>query len=370
MQKSNDEKTWCVLFNCLNVHLIKEIGMIPWTMYKKYGFKGMVATYKNEEYTYLNQEVQGLEIHYIKRLTGNFKIDSVIWLLKNAKKCEVLQVFHISRIIMVYIALFHILNRRGKVYLKLDGSGAKGLPQGKRWERFYLKAIKYANVMSIEFKWALPDLQKKFGDKVIYIPNGYYSDGSKCNYSKKKNIICTCARLGTYQKNTELLLCVFAKAYKSIENWKLWLIGAYDDAFYEYYKEWEMKNPEAAEKTSLIGEIADRKELIQYYDSAKVFCLSSRWEGFSLAMIEAASRGDYLLVSDVGGAGEVIDALGHGELFASENETEFMEKMIMVCNTLEGTNADIYRTISEKAEEKYSWSDSCKRIYEKLYGII
>lgn len=98
--KTDSEKTWYVLFNSRNVHLTKEIGMIPWTMHKNYGYRGGVATYKNEEYSYLEHEVRGLEMDYIKRITGNFKIDSILWLLKNAKKCEVLQVFHISRIIM------------------------------------------------------------------------------------------------------------------------------------------------------------------------------------------------------------------------------------------------------------------------------
>ena len=155
---------------------------------------GGVATYRNGEYTYLKNEVYGLEMYYVRKVTGSFKIDSILWLLRNAKKFEVFQVFHISRTTMVYIILFHILNRKGKIYLKLDGSGVMGLPKGKKWELFYLKALQFVNVMSIELQWALPDLQRQFGNKAIYIPNGFYSDGSECNYDKKQNIICTCGR--------------------------------------------------------------------------------------------------------------------------------------------------------------------------------
>lgn len=367
--KTGSKKIWCVLFNCKNVHLVKSIGMIPWTMYRDYNFKGVLATYENEKYIYLDREVRGLEMEFIKKITGNFKIDSILWLFKNAKKCEVLQVYHISRVIMIYIMLFHLLNRQGKIYLKLDGCGLKGLPKGKKWEKFYLKALQYVTVMSIEFQWAIPNLQKQFGNRVIYVTNGVYSDGSVCHYDKKRNIICTCGRLGTYQKNTELLLNTFARVCKNIGNWQLQLIGSYDDKFYKYYKEWRIKNPEAAEKTCLIGEIVNRKELMQYYDLAKVFCLPSRGEACSVALMEAASRGDFLLLSDVGAAEEVVKEVGYGELFESENEVEFAEKMIKVCNALEKTKPDIHKEISDNLNAKYSWENQCKRIYEKLYEI-
>ena len=144
------------------------------------------------------------------------------------------------------------------------------------------------------------------------------------------------------------------------------LIGSYDAKFYDYYNEWRNKNPDAAKETYLVGEIENRKKLLQYYDRAKIFCLPSRAEAFSLALIEAASRGNYLLLSNVGSANEVVNELGYGELFTSENEIEFTDKMIKVCNILEETNVDIHKKIAGKVQEKYSWDCSCKKIYEKL----
>lgn len=362
-----EKKVWCVLFNTLNVHLIKEIGMIPWTMYKKYGFEGVVATYNNEEYSYLEKEVKGIRTEYVKKITGNFKIDSVLWLFRNAKKCDVLQLFHIRKLTMIHIALFHALNKRGKIYLKLDGGGVNVIPKKEQWKRLFFKMIQYVNTVSIELQRDTIELQRAFGDKVICIPNGFYDDGSLCDCRKKQNIICTCGRLGTEQKNTELLLNAFTKSYHNLQNWRLILIGPYTDEFYDYYQKWRLVNPGIAEKVFLTGNITERKKINEYYDMAKIFCLTSRWEGFSLALIEAASRGDYLLSCNVGGASEVIGVLHEGELFESGNEKELVEKMIKACKMLEETKAGLHMEIAEKIKEKYAWEVSCQKLYEHLF---
>ena len=46
-----------------NVHLLKDVGMIPYHLYKDHDLDCSVACYKNsEEYTYADNEVKGLKI--------------------------------------------------------------------------------------------------------------------------------------------------------------------------------------------------------------------------------------------------------------------------------------------------------------------
>ena len=48
-----------------NSHLIRDVGMIPYTLHKLYGADAAVVTYKNGEYPYLQDEVQGLKLDFI-----------------------------------------------------------------------------------------------------------------------------------------------------------------------------------------------------------------------------------------------------------------------------------------------------------------
>jgi len=46
-------KTYCLLFNVENVHLLKELGLLAWSMHKYLGYDSFMATYKNGNYDYL-----------------------------------------------------------------------------------------------------------------------------------------------------------------------------------------------------------------------------------------------------------------------------------------------------------------------------
>ena len=49
-----------MLLHTKNVHLLKDVGMIPYMLWKQYGYNARIITYKNEEkYEYLEKEVRG-----------------------------------------------------------------------------------------------------------------------------------------------------------------------------------------------------------------------------------------------------------------------------------------------------------------------
>ena len=49
-----------------NVHLLKDVGMIPYILHRDYGVDSTMVSMKNEEkYPFLNKEVSGLKMRFL-----------------------------------------------------------------------------------------------------------------------------------------------------------------------------------------------------------------------------------------------------------------------------------------------------------------
>ena len=105
-----------------NVHLVKDVGMIPYIMDKYFNYEGYVACYGDDNYTYLEDELKELEVDIIQKRTGNIIVDGIYYLIKNAKNINVLQVMHSTKENLILGYVYKMLNRRGQLYLKLDSS--------------------------------------------------------------------------------------------------------------------------------------------------------------------------------------------------------------------------------------------------------
>ena len=69
-------KTYCLLFNVENVHLLKELGLLAWSMHKYLGYDSFMATYKNGNYDYLKY-LPGLRLEFIPNVKRDFVADSL-----------------------------------------------------------------------------------------------------------------------------------------------------------------------------------------------------------------------------------------------------------------------------------------------------
>ncbi len=105
-----------------NVNLVKDMGMIPYKLYENYGCNSTVVTFKNGEYPYLNKEVKGLNIEFVENKFNSYTIDGGLYLLKNSKKIDFLQIFHVTLSSFVYAYIYKHIQKKGKLYLKLDSS--------------------------------------------------------------------------------------------------------------------------------------------------------------------------------------------------------------------------------------------------------
>ena len=100
------------------------------------------------------------------------------------------------------------------------------------------------------------------------MPNGFDEETLKTlsivekDFGHKENIMITVGRLGTYQKNTEMLLN--ALDLMELRDWKVYLIGSISEDLDFFLKDFFMRNPSKKESVFFVGPIYDKKSLWEF----------------------------------------------------------------------------------------------------------
>ena len=156
-------KTFVTIFEkCENIHLIKDVGQIPYFMHKIFQYDSIILTVKNDKYyPYLESEVKGLKLKFIPKIKLGRVSLSVIWyLIKYSKGIDVLHLFHHREPSYVYSIIYKFMNPKGHLYLKSD-KGYRGLLKNdglfankklrhKIRSKLFDISIKYIDTLSIE----------------------------------------------------------------------------------------------------------------------------------------------------------------------------------------------------------------------------
>lgn len=290
----------------------KDNGMIPIYMSELYKYDSKIIAHNlKKDLPDFERGVEFIKIKRVFSFLGNFaywvkllkRYKVLKYLMKNAKKIDVLMLFHVSRCSYWNTYFYKKFNPMGKVYVKADfnlgvyqkelsviNSSPKNLKEFFRKRRETKeynkrkKLIPLVNLISYESLEAYNFMKDSYAGietkgKTIYLPNGYDNLFIEKNFrikefKEKENIILTVGRLGTKEKNTELLL----ESLKEIDlkDWKVVLIGSETEELLKYKEKYFKENPELKEKIIFTGEIKDRKELYEYYNKSKVFVLPSK----------------------------------------------------------------------------------------------
>ncbi len=362
-----------------NVHLMKDVGMIPYILYRDFGYDSTLVTFKNEEkYEALEREVKGLKIYFLpkdkKYIFTKPSLKVIVYLLKYSHNIHVLNLYHNTQATLVYGIIYRLMNPSGVLYVKLDINIDK-YKQTITSIKKYIFSLFYKYILSIasyELKFVGNYLLSEYPilrNKLIKLPNGIddkfimHNHISIRNYNEKENLIITVGRIGISEKNHEMLLDVLSKI--DLKSWKVAFIGPVEKDFECKIDKFYNQNPHLVNIVSFVGSIDDRVELYSWYNKAKIFCLTSKWESFGIVLVEALYFGNYIITTEISPADEITDGNSIGSIIKNENDMRV--KLQEIIND-EKRIALIYNKIINKSKEYY-WENNLEVLHKKISQI-
>lgn len=363
-------------FNSLE--LGKDVMLVPYYLGKLLNYDVEICmNYTDEQAHEVDKYIQRTSVTIVRkpigytpyrRISAYFK-----YLLANARKTDLLMCFHWRIETYSCILLYKLLNPKGRVYIKLDTDSGnefdtnryKGI---KRWflHKLYSVCIRRVNCFSCETSKVYDTIcqNKDYGEvllnKLTLMPNGFDEellqslDIKERSFEEKENLIITVGRIGTEQKNTEMLLNALVDI--DLKDWRVCLIGPIEASFQQTIDKFYQENPDKLDKVLFLGSINDKQQLWEWYNRAKVFVLTSRWESYGIVLTEAKRFNNYIISTPVGAATDIIKN-GNGSIidFLDYNQLSNILKSIM--------NGEILNNSKENTSIKLTWGNVIKNIY-------
>lgn len=386
------------------MHLGKPQGMYCTYMHNL-GWDTSIVTYdlKNE----LENEFRGVKIDKIKQFmpflpnesfTKFIKRLPLYWYIyKNAKNVDLLMLYH-ATVCSYWNAFFYRLgNPKGKIFIKGDfdkelylseiewskktAKNLKEIFRKRRWVRAYKKRkelIEMADVYSVETLEGFEELYNNgyngmdIKNKLLNLPNGVdlkFIEDNKIvakQFEEKENIIFTASRIGNKRKNTEFFLEVIKKV--NLKDWKVVLAGPIEESFKLYMENFFKENPELKEKIIFLDFIKDKNILYKYYNSAKIFMMTSREEGFANVFLEALYFGDYIITTRVSSATDVTDYEKVGAIIEQNDLDNFVEKLSFAMENKEFLKNKYHDT--KELSKKFIWENVVQKLSHKILGLM
>lgn len=357
--------------NLDNIHLMKDVGMFPYVLSKEGYYDSYIVSYGSPLENFPDL-INVPDLHLVKRfrIFGNSILDGILWLILYSNSIDILNLYHYKPSTFIWLLVYKIFHPHGSVYVKLDIDPSAGFKMKMKKGSLKYLVTKYvlglAKVVSCETKSF-----KKFADEhwpieIKFIPNGIQSSQISTKQAKEK-IILTVSRLGTEQKATDILLKSFLRAIPYIsQEWKLVLIGPVTPKFKQELKDDVYCTGAYSDRIIFTGPIPNRYLIDEYYKKASIFTMPSRWEGFCLVSLEAISKGDYMLTSDLLSFKELIDSK-YGKTFKVDDVDSYANSIVDLCKRFDTgkLSFDIVE-LSKYLNKIYSYESICNNLYRYI----
>lgn len=359
--------------NCYNVEFVKDVGQIPYMLSKHHPeIESVIVGSKNLEIPgpnfdkIGNTKVEKIRFVLSETLTG------CLYIIKNAKKIDWLNVYHAGRQSWLWNKIYKTLNPRGKSYMKLDMDfrSCDAFDRSEKERKRFNRGISGYDLVSVESEVIYDRIKKYINREIILIRNGYCKDSSleenpiHKSSTERENAFITVGRLGDIQKATDDLLEAFA-ASSGKHSWKLYLLGKIETEFNSYIEDYFVRFPELKERVIFLGRLEDRKKIYDLYRNCKAFVLPSRWEGYPLVVPEALSCGLRMVITDsVPSYRDAIFDSKVGYVVSTGNIEEMAEKLALVAS--EDTSDELIGEIEKYAEETFCWDTICDKLYRNM----
>lgn len=229
-----------------------------------------------------------------------------------------------------------------------------------------LLVSKSVNLYTVETKQVFEMIKElpQYKNKLHYLPNGFYADSPYNWKIPKEKIIISVGRIGTPQKNNELLLSAIEQL-ENIREYCFYFIGPVESSFQARLDALLARREDLRDKIILTGNITDKEKLYEYYKRAEILCFTSIYEGFSLVIPEALYHGCYLVSTDLASVYDLTDDGKYGQI------VKVNQALIDDC-IINGI-IDIVQYCDNNFEEILSsawFSQSSRQLSDRLQSII
>lgn len=299
------------------------------------------------------------------------------WLIRHARKIDILHLFWISPRNLILSRIYKTLNPKGIVYIKGDLSTLPLIHGGLKGQ---LKGLLYncIDILSVETKDIYNSIKNgscgpHLKDVAIWMPNGCDIELRQTlgivrkNYENKENLIITVGRLGTAQKNNEMLLEAIHKCH--LKGWKIALIGPIEDRFKTYIDNYFEKYPHLKSQIIFTGPIYEKEILWEWYNRAKIFCLTSVFECMAQVFSEALAFGNYIITTPVVGADEITDHERLGKYVGFNSPDELAQQLQDIIDD----DSRLRTTIPEAfqlSDSRFNWASLIKTVADKIRILL
>lgn len=201
--------------------------------------------------------------------------------------------------------------------------GVKYRDIGRKWAAKYCDHVVTLTKRDKEL-WE--DGLKKINAKIVAIANPTPYENIIDIPSLECKTVLAMGRL-THQKGFDLLIEAWAQVCKQNNDWVLRIVGNGED-------EKALKNQ--VQQLGIINRIdfsPATKNVEEFYKTSSFYCMSSRFEGLPMVLLEAQSFGLPLLAFNCDtGPSEIIDDEMNGYLVEPLNVQELSNKLLYLCN--------------------------------------
>ncbi|MGB5793344.1 glycosyltransferase, partial [Poseidonibacter sp.] len=141
-----------------------------------------------------------------------------------------------------------------------------------------------------------------------------------------------------------------------------------EESFKPVIKDFFNRNVQLQEKINFLGNITSREKIYEIYSKSKIFCMTSRYEGFPLVFPEALYFGNFIVTTDVSGAYDITLNEKYGRVIKNDDVKEYASVLTDLINT-SFLNEKICTEIIDFAKEKFTWQSIVKDLNTKIKAL-
>ena len=311
---------------------------------------------------------------------------SIRYIIKNAKKIDFLFLVWLNKRNLLLTLIYKSLNRNGYCFIKgdLNENQLKVFEKSNTifkniWYRIKERLNNNIDTVSCETEHSFSLIKegvlgKVISEKVCLLSNSFDEEmriDFKLNVNKfedKENVILVVGRIGTVQKNHEVILNALDNI--DLSDWKVVFIGPVEEDFKLKVDGYLNDNPKNINKIIFTGSVYSKKELWEYYNKSKVFLLTSVFEGFPNVFPEALRFGCYIVTTNVSSANDITDNGRVGKIIDVNSVLQlkyFLEKELLIDKIDLRTN---YYEAIKLSEKRFLWNNNISAIVAKIENNI